>query len=65
MAKYARIENGRVTNVIEWDGETAFKDSDLYVALSDGAYVGPGFVAHDDGTYGEPPEWSNPPVGDP
>ena len=40
MAKYAIVESGTVTNVIEWDGSASHPDSSKWILADDNAYVG-------------------------
>lgn len=73
MAKYAIVESGTVTNIIEWDGSTPHADSAKFI-LSDanayigGAYDGSSFSAQpagtDDRTYAQKREAAYPTIGD-
>ena len=40
MAKYAVVENGKVTNLIEWDGVVQYPNSDSLIPAPDHAYLG-------------------------
>ena len=40
MAKYAIVESGTVTNIVEWDGTTSHPDSSKWILADDNAYVG-------------------------
>jgi hypothetical protein len=40
MARYAVVESGTVTNVIEWDGSTAHSESDKFVLAAENAEIG-------------------------
>jgi hypothetical protein len=73
MAKYAIVESGTVTNIIEWDGSTPHADSAKFI-LSDanayigGAYDGSSFAAQPAGTdtrtYDQKREAAYPTIGD-
>ncbi|PRH46133.1 hypothetical protein [Burkholderia multivorans] len=54
---YAIVQNGIVTNTIEWDGVTAWKppSGSTVIAIPDGAYVGIGST-YANGIFGEPPQ---------
>ena len=40
MAIYAVVENGTVTNMVEWDGSSKHPDSVSWVLADDNAYIG-------------------------
>ena len=40
MAKYAIVESGTVTNIVEWDGSASHPDSSKWILADDNAYVG-------------------------
>jgi hypothetical protein len=40
MAKYAIVESGTVTNIIEWDGSTPHADSAKFILSDANAYIG-------------------------
>jgi hypothetical protein len=54
---YAIVENGVVTNIVEWDGMTPWTPpaGSSAVAVQDGAYVGIGST-YANGVFGEPPQ---------
>ena len=73
MAKYAVVESGTVTNIVEWDGSSEHADSAGWVladadAYIGGAYDGSSFVAKpagvDDRTYAEKRAAAYPSVAD-
>jgi len=74
MARYAIVENGKVTNIINWDGVTEYSVPEGDLILSDGnAYIGGDFVdgvfsaiqpVEDTGTYKEKRVFEYPPLND-
>ena len=40
MAKYAIVEGGTVTNIIEWDGSAFHPDSSSWILCNDTAQIG-------------------------
>ena len=40
MAIYAVVENGTVTNMVEWDGNSKHPDSVSWILADDNAYIG-------------------------
>jgi len=40
MAKYAIVESGTVTNIIEWDGSTPHADSAKFILADANAWIG-------------------------
>ena len=54
MARYAVVESGTVTNMVEWDGSAEHSDSASWVLADDNAYIG--------GTY-DGSSFSSRPVG--
>ena len=73
MAKYAVVESGNVTGMVEWDGSSSHPDSGKWV-LADanahigGTYDGSSFSAQatqaDNRTYAEKRSDEYPPIGD-
>jgi hypothetical protein len=59
--KYAMIRDGRVENVVEWDGEAEWTPDPSYDVIDCPPSVGPGW-SHDDDGFHAPPE---PPVENP
>lgn len=51
--RWALVENGTVTNVVEWDGSTAYALSDQLVDLTGHDDVGIGWT-YDGSTFAEP-----------
>ena len=73
MAKYAIVESGTVTNIVEWDGSAAHAESSGWVladanAYIGGAYDGSSFTAKpagvDNRTYAEKRATAYPSVAD-
>jgi hypothetical protein len=73
MARYAVVENGTVTNIVEWDGSATHAESSGWVladanAYIGGAYDGSSFAAKpagvDDRTYAQKREAAYPSVAD-
>jgi hypothetical protein len=58
---YAIVENGVVTNVVDWDGITPWVPpaGSTAVIIPDGSYAGIG-SSYSNGVFGEPPQ---PPTG--
>ena len=44
MARYAIVENGNVTNLIEWDGVAQYPNSASLILSPDYAYIGGDYV---------------------
>ena len=44
MARYAIVENGKVANLINWDGVSQYPSSDSLVLAPDNAYIGGDYV---------------------
>ena len=40
MARYAVVESGNVTNMVEWDGSSSHPDSGNWVLADDKAHIG-------------------------
>ena len=40
MARYAVVESGTVTNIVEWDGSSSHPDSGKWVLADANAYIG-------------------------
>ena len=40
MARYAVVESGNVTNMVEWDGSSSHPDSGSWVLADDKAHIG-------------------------
>ena len=73
MAKYAIVESGTVTNIIEWDGSASHPDSSSWILCNDdarigGTYDGSSFTAPtppaDTRTYAEKRANEYPSIGD-
>jgi len=74
MTRYAIVENGKVTNIINWDGVTEYSVPEGDLILSDGnAYIGGDFAGgvfsaiqpvEDTGTYVEKRQAAYAPIGD-
>lgn len=54
MNRYAIIENGVVVNVVLWDGQTQWADSQAAILLPAGSPVGPGYT-YDGTNFTAPP----------
>ncbi len=73
MARYAVVESGTVTNIVEWDGSSEHADSAGWVLADANAYIGGTYdgssftakpVGTDDGTYAQKREAAYPSIGD-
>ena len=73
MAKYAVVESGTVTNIVEWDGSSEHADSASWVLADDNAYIGGTYngssfsakpAGTDDRTYAEKRAVAYPSVAD-
>ena len=73
MAKYAVVESGTVTNIVEWDGSATHAESSGWVLADANAYIGgtydgSSFTAKpagtDDRTYAQKREAAYPSIGD-
>ena len=73
MARYAIVENGNVTNLIEWDGVAQYPNSASLILAPDYAYIGGDYVdgvfsaiqpVEDTGTYKEKRVFEYPSIND-
>ena len=73
MARYAIVENGKVANLINWDGVSQYPNSDSLVLAPDNAYIGGDYVdgvfsatqpEEDTRTYGEKRAYEYPSIND-
>jgi len=73
MAKYAVVENGRVVNLIEWDGVSQYANADSLILAPNHAYIGGDYadgvffsmpIAEDTGTYAEKRASAYAPIAD-
>ena len=73
MARYAVVENGKVANIIEWDGVAQYPNSDSLISAPDHAHMGGDYAdgvfsvkqpVEDTGTYAEKRVFEYPPIAD-
>lgn len=64
MTRYAVIEQGRVVNVVLWDGEEKWLPGKKFTVIDCGDLVGIGWT-HDDDGFHAPPLPPKDPVEDP
>jgi len=73
MARYAIVENGKVANLVEWDGVAQHQNSDSFISAPDHAYIGGDYadgvfsstpIAEDTRTYAEKRAFEYPPLND-